>query len=504
MGSEGSAVDLDSDSSWSLSRFIAATRRHWPLLAAALVVSLLLGGIASLLQPRSYSSEVRVAVEPAGQRDALERVLFGTSDLGTQKQILTSTPLVREVLKAAGLPSDASFARAFVSNRVTTEVLIDAAVLQITVEDDDPQRAAQLAQGLAEQYLAYLDRDAGARVEEVQADLAAEERAARLRLRSLDQQLAADPAGAARTSLEDERDDLFASIRFIVARRVELDTAEALARRGTIIEPASVNTRPTSPNVPLNLLLAAALGLTLGCILVALRARSDDRLHDLDALRDEVPGTPLLVVPRASAVDAGRLGAGVAGADDVFQRLQAILSSASASDRPRSAAVCSADHEDSARGVAVGLARAVAEGGDRVVLVDGSVRHGAGSLLLGVDGPGMAELMLDKDARAADLLQRVQGVAVLPAGQTSEQARPRLRTPRLQALIQALHGEADDVVLAAPPVQAAAEALEIARAAAQAVLVVVLGRTTRTELVDSLRQLAEAGARLRAVVCLTR
>jgi non-specific protein-tyrosine kinase len=504
MGSQDSAMDFEGDGAWSLSQFTAATRRRWPLLVAVLAVCLALGTIVSLLQARFYTAQVRVAVEPAGQRDALERVLFGTSDLGTQKQILMSTPLVSEVLKNVGARSDDASVRAFVRGRVTTEVLIDTTVVQVTVKDTDPQRAAQLAQGLAEQYLAYLERDAEVRVREVQADLAAEEQAARLQLKSLDQQLASDTDARTQTSLEDERDDLFAKLRFIVARRVELETAQALARRGTIIEPASANALPVSPNVPLNLLLAAALGLTLGGVLVAVRARSDDRLYEPEHVRSQVLGTPVLAAPGTQAADEPDGLRTTGAAADFFQRLHLLLGSATQPDRLTSVAVCSAGDDDRAGSVAVGLARAVADGGDCVVLIDANLRNPAAAPLLGVTGPGLGELVLDRNAQALQLIQRVEGVAVLPAGQAPEQGPARLRRPQLEAVVTSLHCGTDAVVMAAPPVRTAAETLEIAGAAGQAVVVVVLGRTTSKELAESLDQLAEVGAKVRAVVCLPR
>ncbi len=58
----------------------------------------------------------------------------------------------------------------------------------------------------------------------------------------------------------------------------------------TVTEPAAAPSRPSSPNIPLALVLGAALGLALGFGVAVLRAVLDTHvhtLHDLEAITDK-------------------------------------------------------------------------------------------------------------------------------------------------------------------------------------------------------------------------
>lgn len=153
--------------------------------------------------------------------------------------------------------------------------------------------------------------------------------------------------------------------------------------------------------------------------------------------------------------------------------------------------------------IAVPLAAALARTGRRTVLVDADLSRHRPRLSTTHDG-GTETAGPSTEAAAPQpppvVATAVPNLSLLPAGRGAGAGGDPLDGPRLDALIPALLADADRVVVLAPPLAVAADALALARHVDTIVLVVTLGRTTRAAAIRARDLLQAAGGSLLGTV----
>lgn len=439
-------------------------RRRWLVLATTAVV-LACTALGTAVADPTYTSSTKVALEPTSNRSDLERFLFGGTELSTQQQVLTSRPLVAGVLKRAGLPASPGQVKQFVDEQLDVETIPQTTVLVLTVTTGDPQRSALLATDMAEAYLAYLRADADQRLRTALSSLQSQQRTTQQRIDLLEREVSG-ATGSVRASLEDERDQQYAELRFVVSRGVELRTASALARRGEVIEGATVPEDPSSPNLRLNVALGLVLGAMLGVALAFLREWTDDRLND-----GNVEGvTTEHVLGRAPSASAS-LTPGAA-TTNAYLRLQTRLLAGSVRPQLR-LAVLGTEQGADASTVAEHLAATLLSSGRSVVLIDAS-RDG---IVQVAERPGL----------------RVVRASVTPGASETSGAS-------LDSVLNMHDGQLLDILVVGPPPHLTAGGLEVGRRVGTCLVVVQTGRTTKTDLRRCVEDLHAVGADVAGVV----
>jgi capsular exopolysaccharide synthesis family protein len=147
--------------------------------------------------------------------------------------------------------------------------------------------------------------------------------------------------------------------------------------------------------------------------------------------------------------------------------------------------------------VALGLARAFAAGGRKVLLVDADVREPQIAERTHVRAaPGLADVL-----RGHDLIDALQGreqesLTVLPAGAVDENTPDQLRSPAAAALLEHLAGRFEIVVFDTPPLLAVSDALALGAHVSGVVLVARIDSTPHRALRRAVRILGDAGANL--------
>ncbi|MCI0573044.1 MAG: polysaccharide biosynthesis tyrosine autokinase [Myxococcaceae bacterium] len=158
-------------------------RRKWLVLVAALA-ALAASGLNTFLQPRIFAAKTSIVLDLVAPRllggqveDVLDdRASYWTNKefMGTQYRIMQSRAVAARVVKKLSLQSDAAFlgvedvrdkeqleqamarvdAVGLLQSRISVVPEKDTRLVHIEVQDLDPERAAQLANEVAEAYLA--------------------------------------------------------------------------------------------------------------------------------------------------------------------------------------------------------------------------------------------------------------------------------------------------------------------------------------------------------------
>jgi succinoglycan biosynthesis transport protein ExoP len=422
-------------------RFISAYL-GWILFIATAVIA----GAAMMSWSRTpmYRSEADVLVQP--------RVFSATAapqlpDMGTEKAVASSGVVLETASQYLGMSTEA------LSKGLSVSVPLNTHILQIAYVSSSPAEAQRRSQALAAAYVSYLSAQQPVVAPNKQHPVI---------------------AGAAKTS---------------------------------VITSAALPTSPASPNHALDLTVAMIIGLGLGVGCCLLWDRLDDRLRGPAELESQAGAPVLALVPalRQSKRDLpGRLVM-ARGPDsraaEAYRDLRTRVLRAAARRGAKTLLVTS-PIGDGKTSVAANLAVALAQSGQRVILVCADLRWPLGHELFGVpNNAGLADVVEGR-AKVTDVLHgtNVSGLQLVTAGSVEGDHGAVLHSAALRWMFGELRGTADFVVVDAPPVLAGADTGAFAELAEMILLVASARQTTRGEILAAAGQLEDVRSKLIGVV----
>jgi capsular polysaccharide biosynthesis protein len=137
--------------------YASVLRKRWKLIVAILVACVLAAtGISLLITPR-YESTAQLFVSSAVIPDenlvaVYQGGLYAQGRVTSYAQIIKSTVLAQQAIDANHLSISASD----LSNEVTTKVVNETVLLDLTVTDSSPTRARDYADALATQFIKFV------------------------------------------------------------------------------------------------------------------------------------------------------------------------------------------------------------------------------------------------------------------------------------------------------------------------------------------------------------
>jgi capsular exopolysaccharide synthesis family protein len=268
--------------------------------------------------------------------------------------------------------------------------------------------------------------------------------------------------------------------------------------------PSLVHVRP---DLRKNLLAALVVGLVLGVGLAFAVEALDSSVRTQEHL-EQLGATFLGVIPRvqpAPGEKADDLAVHRAPKSAVAECCRAIRTNLlfMSPDKPlKTILVTSSSPQDGKTTAAVDLSIAMADSGNRVLLLDADMRRPRVHKALGLrDGGGLSSLILG-EVRLEDALQAtpVQNLFAIPCGSIPPNPSELLHTEAFAAVLRAATERFDRIVIDSPPVAAVSDALIISTQVDGTVVIVKAGTTTRDAVRRTLRSLADLNARVLGVV----
>lgn len=344
-------------------------------------------------------------------------------DQGTTLTLVTSPAVAARVKRRLRLPDSPGDLAA----QVTASAVADANLIDVTAQDPDPNRAAALANGFAEEYKAFRRND--------------DRQGLAQGIQELEQQRSATPA-----NLTTQRDNISQALN-------QLRILQAASTGGVSL--ASAASPPSTPSLPRpkrDALLGALLGLAIGAIIVFGLDLVDRKLRSIAALEEAFGMSALATVPFQRS--APRTSRQEIEALEPYRILRSSLSSLSA-DPLRVVLVTSAAPGEGKSTTAAGLARAVALSGQHVVLVELDLRRPTfhRTYDLGSGRPGLTAALQDGVPATELLRSGPEGyptLKLLPAGGVPRRSA-ELVGARMDAVLAELVAHGDFVVLDAAP-----------------------------------------------------
>ena len=263
----------------------------------------------------------------------------------------------------------------------------------------------------------------------------------------------------------------------------------------TVVSPAEVPPYPSAPRTRLLTAAGGAGGLALSIVLVLLWTVLDTRIRSAKDLEAMSEGTALLGSIPVVKRKAARVPAThdpLSTRAEAYRRVQTNLSFVDATTPARVLVVTSSIPAEGKSTTAINLASTFAESGSRVLLIDGDMRRPSVAPSLGLEGAAGLTTALVGRAAMPDLVQRYGPgqLDVLPLGPIPPNPHQLIASDATRDLVAAARSAYDVVIIDAPPLLPVSDAAVLSTMADGVVVVVGARRVRRQQLSQALRALA--------------
>jgi capsular exopolysaccharide synthesis family protein len=489
-------------------------RRWWLVLMLGLVGVAVAYYFETTL-PTRYQSTVSLQLNPSANSSFLP--YSADSGVSPSSPVLGQAASYQEVLRSRAfgsvvvqqlglnLPPDA------VGNAISTQLVPNTNILHLSVTWDNPNDAQQLAQRIAEVFIAENQR-------RQQSQPGTQAQLAQMQQSAADIQSRIGPLQDQRDKLDDSvaRGDMsrLAELTGLDSRLSALESSHTnllveISRLQSSFETAVIldSATPAKPIDALPLVQALVFGVIAGVGLAVILSIVIEHLQDVvrtpaDAVN--LTGLPLLGRLRHMRrriwlpfsrrrhhralvmADPGR-----SPASEAIRSLRITLQLIAPPWGLQTLVVTSGLEGEGKTFVAGNLAIAQAQAGRRVVLVDGNLRRPAVHRWFGVantrgfsDALALARLRTgDTDCEVAGITASgIENLWILPAGPLAGRSNALLDTESIASVLQRLEHDWDSVIIDSAPVGGMADTLLLAHEAHGSVLVARSGRTRRSTL----------------------
>ena len=417
---------------------VRMARRRWKTIVAMFLLGLVGSAAISLTTTPVYHSTARVFVSTDVNSSAEQFYAgaFTSARVKSYADLATSRELMNRVIDRLKL----QVTPGQLASKITATVAQDTVIIQLEARDKNAQMAQNIAQAEAEELSTYLTE-------------------------------------------------------------VDKPSSGGDSVKATVVDPAAYDARPVAPRTAVNLAVAGLLGLLLGIGLAVARDVLDNTLsssEDIERILErpvltsigydsDVEKHPLI---SDRSVQSSRL--------EAFRRLRTNLQFLDLDESPRSIVITSPLPGEGKTTTAVNIAIALAQAGQRVLLIDGDLRRPRAASLLGLERSVGFTTVLVGRAQLEESIQRhsASGIFFLASGPIPPNPTEVLQSKAAQSLFDRLSQMFDMVIVDAPPLLPVSDAAILARDVDGAVVVVRHGKTTREQLRQAGHRLEQVDARL--------
>jgi polysaccharide biosynthesis transport protein len=481
----------------------------WSWAWLILLAGLLAGAVALAISLRTtpvYETSTRLLVSaPPASTNSIDLTgMVNTQTMtSTYSQMLLDRPVLQGVIDQLKLQTTSDELK----KSISVDIVINTQLLTITVDDTDPQRAANIANAMA---TVFADRIRALQSERYAASrdgLAKQVSDMEGQISATNDQIATTVNPATLQQLQARLTQYRTIYSNLVTNYEQVRLAEEQTSTNVVVsEPAAVRTIPVSPKTTLNTFLAVMAGMLLAAGAVFAIDALDDTIKNPDEIRrkfdlpilgmiawHESPvGKPIaLAEPRSPTAEA-------------FRALRTNITFA-AVDRPlRRIMVTSPTPKDGKTTVSSSLAVVLAQGEKKVVLIDADLRLPQIHRKFGEHNRiGLTDLFVHSLDDLAGVVMKVVNaprLAVITSGGLPPNPAELLTSKKMTEILDRLNQYFDLIVVDTPPVLTVTDAAALAPSMDGVILVAKPGMTKLSAFQQALEQLRAVGARVLGVV----
>jgi capsular exopolysaccharide synthesis family protein len=428
----------------AVSDYLRIIRARWMLIAASALFTVAVAALLTLNSTPQYSSSSKLFVSTSGSTDDAQAAQGGQFSLQRVKSyadLVSGEKIASRVVDRLGLNESP---RALAA-QISASSKLDTVILTISVADPSPKRAQMLAQAVSEEFVQYV------------AELET-------------------PPGKDEATI-----------------------------KATIVDAATEPGAPVSPQPTRNLALGLILGALVGAGLAVLRETLDTSVKSIEDFA-QFTDAPLLgsITFDSEAIDdplISSLGS-YAPRVEAFRILRTNLQFIDPDHRHKVFTVTSSLPGEGKSTTATNLAIALAESGERVVLVEGDMRRPRVSDYMNLEPEVGLTTVLVGRIKLDDAIQETAtaGLHVLTSGQVPPNPAELIKSNAMAAVLAELRERYDVVLIDATPLLPVTDAALIASQSDGAIVVVRHGSTTVDQVRGALERLESVGSKPLGIV----
>ena len=495
----------------TISDVFTIVRRWWWIV----VVAPLAGGVAAFLVsqwlPPTYRATTILLIQqtqnPGTQN--YQDLLASQQQTGTYSRWIVTTP----ILDAAATKSGVVGGSEAIKKKISVSPITNTQLVSVSITDHSAAQAAMIANAIADVFIEQTRNQqstvTGTSLQEIQRNIdqvkqQVDDTAAQIsRLQATPDTSAVNQTQI--SSLQQQLSQFQATYGSLLQAQQQMAIAQAqLGAQVSVLEPASAPLHRESPRVMLNTALGGAFGLILALGMIGILGYLDNTVKVSEDLRPIIGAGALGSIPATDNLSTmDMLNRPRSAATESFKALRTNLQFAVAGKNVSSLAVTSVRPEDGKSSSSANLAIAIAQGGQRVILVDADLRKPSQHRQFsGISNQvGLTNLLRGTHDQLSDVLQDTQipGLRVLASGPIPTNPPDVLDSPSMREIVSQLREEADFVIFDTPPIELS-DPLIIAGLVDGVLLVVSSGRIRKNDLMAATERLGLTGVLIVGVV----
>ena len=487
-------------------------RKTW-LILIAMIIS---GGSAYLVSKNTaptYQASTRLLIDEAPGSNAgneYAQLLLEQQLAGTYVELLQTRPVLEKTIAELGLNTSVDA----LASEISVSTPQDSKILGIQVRNHDSNRAAAIANTLAQVFIQdNEERQSQRYAESIQKrqqlldDLADQIEALETEISSYgevdtpERQAAYDRL---QTNLRETQIKYTQNFQDLEDLRLE-------QARGSnnllVVEKAIPPSTPIRPRVGTNTALAVAAGAIAALGLIFTLEYLDDSVKTPEQIEEDT-GLPTLgfiseIGGKNGAARVITLHEPRAPVSEAFRGLRTNLGFTMIDASLQTVAISSAVPGEGKSTITANLGVVMAQAGKSLVVIDADLRLSRQHHLFNLsNNHGLTSAILDQDTPVRQYLQSTSmpGLCVLTSGPLPPNPSELLNSQRMSQVLQSLGEEFDLLIVDTPPLLTVTDAAIVGTRVDGCLIVVEAGATRRVALAHATENLAKAGARVLGAV----
>jgi len=492
-------------------------RRWWLLLVLGPIVAGVAGfAVVSRMAPIYEANTTLLVTRGSASGGPVDDPTAAESLGRTYVEALKTRPVLEEAERRTGQSTPMKELLQAVNVRPVTGTQL----LHLTVDDHDPQAAADMANAIVAVFSEQNTQMQAGRYDSSRQNLEQLVSSLRSEIDSrtaeLDQLRTTTPAGDPQLArLESDLAQLQATYSDSVRTYENLRVAEAQGLNGlTVVEPAIAPAEPIRPNKIQAIAIALVAGLLIALATGVVIEYLDDGLRTRERLAAVTDVRALASIPRWAGASLSQLATQLTDAANDRDARRAAESyrvlfgtlSMTASDEGaqiRSVMITSAAMDEGKSVTAANLAAVFAEAGKRVILVDADVHRPSQMKRFELNNrAGLSTLLLNPNIAVDSVLRytSVHGLRILTSGPSTASSSAVFTSPRFAARLAELRDKCDVLVIDTAPVLAQSDAVLIGQHVDGTLFIVDSAKSRGRQVHRALEMLSEAGVQVLGAV----